>query len=367
MAELLKNIYNDHFFNGFTSDLEKFLPSFNKKAFLKQIFDKEWEERAIKQRMRHISTTLKSFLPKDFEKAVEIILKFIAYQVENQNKQSLEYMFLPDYIEQYGMDDYETSMIAFEKITQFTSCEFAVRPFILKHPERLMKQMLNWSKHKNHNVRRFSSEGCRSRLPWSMALPFLKKDASPILPILENLKNDDSEYVRKSVANNLNDISKDHPKLVIKTAKKWIGKTKNTDWIVKHGCRTLLKQGNLEVMSIFGFGSIEDIEISHFEILTPKIQIGDYVEFSFQLHNKSDKKRKVRLEYGVYYQKANGSLNRKVFKISEKEYEAHSTTTIEKRQSFKVITTRKFHLGLHQISLIVNGNEVEVLDFELQQ
>src|SRR5690606_35514298 len=107
--------------------------------------------------------------------------------------------------------------------------------------------------HKHWGVRRLASEGCRPRLPWGMALSHLKEDPLPIIPILENLKNDPSRFVRLSVANNMNDIVKDNPQTVIELAKKWYGTSKEVDWVIKHGCRTLLKQGNPDVMALFGF------------------------------------------------------------------------------------------------------------------
>lgn len=214
-------------------------------------------------------------------------------------------------------------------------------------------------------VRRLSTEGCRPRLPWAMALPFLKRDPAPILPILENLKSDDSESVRRSVANNLNDIAKDHPDQVIDIAERWLGKSKETDWVVKHGCRTLLKQGHPEALKLFGLGEVKGVEIVDFKLKTPKISLGDYLEFSSLLVNKNDHKVHLRLEYAVYYVKANGTLSKKVYKISEKEYDAASSTLIERRQHFKPISTRKYHPGLHQIAMVVNGREFERHDFEL--
>ena len=172
---------------------------------------------------------------------------------------------------------------AIERITQFTSCEFAVRPFIIKYPKEMMKQMLVWSKHEHWGVRRLSSEGCRPRLPWAMALPNLKENPAPIIPILENLKNDISRFVRLSVANNLNDIAKDNPETVISLVKKWQGKSENVNWVIKHGSRTLLKQGNADVMEIFGFDTTKDITVKDFKISTPKVKIGDSLEFGFKL------------------------------------------------------------------------------------
>ena len=155
------------------------------------------------------------------------------------------------------------------------------------------------------------------------------------------------------------------PTRSLTSRKKWIGESPETDWVVKHACRTLLKQGNAEVMQLFGFGSVKEIQVEDFQISTPQVKIGDALVFSFTLKNTSTSKTKIRLEYGLYYQKANGSLSKKVFKISEKEYPASSTTTVNRKQSFKVITTRKFHLGLHQVSPIINGIEFEKHGFEL--
>ncbi len=368
MAELLKNVYNQQFFDEFTRAIKQVLLDFDKTSFLNSIYDDEWEQRELKQRMRHIVLVLKPYLPKGYDKLIKTVLKIIQQLQKNGiNEASFEWMFLPEFVELYGLDDgdYNISINAFENITQFTSCEFAVRPFIIKYPKEMLSQMLLWSKHKHAMVRRLSSEGCRPRLPWAMALPALKEDPTSIIPILENLKTDDSESVRRSVANNLNDISKDNPNTAIKLIKKWKGKTKETDWLVKHASRTLLKQGNAEMMELFGFGSLENIQIDNFQILTPKIKIGESLQFTFELKNTGNSNSKIRLEYGLYYQKANSSLSRKVFTISEKEYAANSTTTIHRKQPFKIITTRKLHLGVHQVSLIINGKEFEKVDFEL--
>ncbi|MGP1992952.1 DNA alkylation repair protein [Zobellia laminariae] len=366
MAELFKNIYNEKFFDRFIKSVQEVVPNFDKDSFLSQIYDVEWDNRELKQRMRHISIVLKNHLSNDFDSNVAIIIKLIPVLVKNGFKpDNLEFIFLPDFIEVYGLDNYATSVNAFEKITQFVSCEFAVRPFIIEYQDKMITQMLSWSKHDHPMVRRLSSEGSRPRLPWAMAIPSLKEYPNPILPILENLKNDESESVRRSVANNLNDISKDNPKKVIGLVKKWKGKSEEIDWLIKHASRTLLKQGNSEMMELFGFGSIAKIKIEAFEILTPKVKIGEFLEFTFKLKNTSNSASKIRLEYGLYYQKANGSLSKKVFKISEKEYPKNSVTTIHRKQSFKIITTRKFHLGKHQFSLIINGNELETLGFIL--
>jgi 3-methyladenine DNA glycosylase AlkC len=375
MAEPFKNMYNEQFFARFMKAFKRVI-YIDEQKFVSQVMDNEWKNRELKQRTRHISTVLRNFLPQEYKNAIAKILELLDYERNTHDFSvvddtkfglALEYgWILSDFVEQYGLDDYQTSVKAIEEITQFTSCEFAVRSFIIKYSDEMIKQMLVWSKHKHWGVRRLSSEGCRPRLPWAMALPALKENPAPIIPILENLKNDVSKFVRLSVANNLNDITKDNPEIVINLAKKWQGESENIDWVLKHGCRTLLKQGHAEAMELFGFGSaIKNISIENFQILTPKIKIGKHLEFGFKLLNNNKEKTKIRLEYGLYYQKANGTLSKKVHKISEKEYAENSITQISRKHPFKVITTRVLHLGLHQISIIINGNEFEKYDFEL--
>ncbi len=364
---LFKNIYDRAFFDLLNSSLEVVIPHFNKREFLQTIFDADWEQRELKQRMRHISTILKNHLSNSYLQSVEQLIALIEHlKYKGIFEKSVEFMFIPDFIEQYGINYFDISVSAFEHITKFTSCEFAVRPFIVKYEKSMMSQMQYWAKHPNHKVRRLASEGCRPRLPWAMALPSLKKNPSQILPILESLKTDSSAFVRRSIANNLNDISKDNPNIVIGIASKWRNISPETDWIVKHGCRTLLKHGNREVMQMFGFGSVEQLEIGYFRLASEQVQIGENLEFEFQLTNQLEKTTKIRLEYGIYYKKANDLLSKKVFKISEKEYHSKSKSTIHRKHSFKPITTRKFYQGIHKLSLIVNGYELQEKEFELK-
>lgn len=368
MAEPFKNLFNQVFIDEMSEHLLAFKVLKDKKdvnKFQTLVFDNEWENRELKARMRHIATVLRNFLPADYPKACTIIINMVKEVKAGKNGMSLQYMVLADFVEQYGLDFLEESITAMEVITQYASCEFAVRPFIIRYPDKMMKQMLLWSKHESFMVRRFASEGCRPLLPWAMVLHDLKADPSPILPILENLKNDESEFVRKSVANNLNDISKNQPQTVIDLAKKWKGKSKNTDWILKHGCRTLLKQGNSEVLELFGFGNADSLETMNFVIENTKVKMGGELSFSFGLTNKSQDELLVRLEYAIYLLRANGKHNKKVFKISEKKYPADSCTLIKRKHSFRKVTTRKYYPGLQKISIILNGREFGFYDFKL--
>jgi 3-methyladenine DNA glycosylase AlkC len=362
---LIKDIYSAGFFENFTSILNEVLPSFNKKKFLSLIFDEDFKNKEWKDRMKHTTVVLHTVLPKEFPAAIQVIEEIIAtLRKEHYGEDNLAFMFLPDYIETYGLHDFKTSVKAFVMVTQFISCEFAVRPFLLQYGSKMTDEMVKWSLHKNAKVRRLASEGSRPRLPWAMAIPALKKDPAPLLPILENLKNDPSESVRRSVANNLNDIAKDHPDMVIALAAKWKGESKETDAIIKHGCRTLLKQGNPEILKQYGLVS-NHINLANLKIATPQVRVGNSLEFSFSIQNDSKAAQTVRLEYGIYYQKSKGHLARKVYKISERIYQPEEEIHIARKQSFRLITTRTFHTGRHQLSIIVNGTEKAIMDFDL--
>ena len=275
----------------------------------------------------------------------------------------LEMIFIPDFIEVFGIDDFETSVDAMEKITTTMTCELAVRPFIVKYQDKMLSRLIKWSENENHHIRRLASEGSRPRLPWAMSLPQFKKDPSPILPVLEKLKNDSSEYVRRSVANNLNDISKDHPDLSLKIAKKWKGESKETDKLVKHAMRSLLKSNFPGSMQLFGYSKPRDVLVDYFEVNNSNVKVGARLKFSFSIRNKGKKTSLIRLEYGVYFLLANGKNNRKVFKISERKLSQGEEIKIIREHSFKQITTRKYYPGKHQVSLIVNGEEKEKGDF----
>jgi 3-methyladenine DNA glycosylase AlkC len=345
----LKNVYNLEFVRVFAEKIQRLNVGFDGVAFIHCIMDSAWEDLELKERMRHITRGLRRFLPQDYAEAIAI-LRLTALEC-----QGFPYMFFPDFVEQYGLGDEEISLSALELFTQYSSSEFAIRPFLQRNPVKIMAQMLQWATHPNHHVRRFASEGCRPRLPWGMALKEFQRDPAPILPILELLKADDSDYVRRSVANNLNDIAKDHPTLVLDIAERWIGVHPHTDWIVKHGLRTLLKRGNPRAMQLFGFGSMPLVTVGNLRFHQPSVSIGEAVNVSFDCW--SEQAEKIRLEYGVYYVKSNGEATRKVFFIHERYYSKGERVHIQRKISFQQRTTRKHYVGTHRLTIIVNGVE----------
>lgn len=363
MPELLKNRYNGGFLHGLALRITAVYPSFQADAFVNGIMDETWDALGLKARMRRITVNLGRYLPTGYEQALGILDKVIAGYPAGFN--DFSFMFFPDFVEVYGQEErhWELSMAALERYTPYSSSEFAVRPFIMRYEERMMRQMAAWAGHGNEHVRRLASEGCRPALPWGQALTSFKKDPSPVLPILEQLNTDPSLYVRKSVANHLNDISKTHPDLVTKIAGDWYGRHEYTDWIVKHGCRTLLKKGNREVLDIFGYHNAGSVDIADFTLGAASISLGENMTFSFTVSAKET--TKVRLEYAMGYVKADGRQSRKIFQISEILLKANKKKTYIKKHSFSDLRTRKHYPGTHSVTLIVNGAEQDTLDFEL--
>jgi len=356
MAEQLKYVYTEDYIKNLGNKIKENYKDFDEKAFLLSIFDTSWDDLELKQRMRHIAIKLNKALPFSYEKQLSIL------KPVSKSFSSFEAMFFQDFVEVYGLDDFENSMKALEVFTIDSSSEFAIRQFILKYEDNTIHQMKLWTKSKNEHLRRLASEGCRPRLPWAVALECFKKNPKKVLEILEILKNDESVYVQKSVANNLNDISKDNPHLVIKFVKNNLGKTKQLDWICKHASRTLLKKGNKEILKLFNFDKSSHINIKNFSC-DSSVKINDNLDFSFILE-ANENIGNVRVEYIIDYLKSNQKHNKKIFMISQNEIKTTSKSFL-KKQSFKNMTTRKHYTGKHYISILINGEEKIKKEFYL--
>ena len=357
MAELLKYRYNETFFDFLCSGLENAEKTFSKADFMAAVYAGGWEEMELKARMRHLAHAFHKVLPGDFPQQVKILCAAI------QDQYAMEQMCFPDFVEVYGLDHEEESLAALKHMTSFASAEFAIRPFIDRNPEGLMKILYEWAEDKNHHIRRLASEGSRPRLPWAMALPDFKKDPALVLPLLEKLKADPSEYVRRSVANNLNDIAKDNPDVVLEVAARWLGKSHDTDRLVKHACRTLLKQGNPDAMRLFGFSDPTAITIKNLQITPDRPKIGGQAEIQFEVAI-ADAGGPLRLEYGVDYMKSNGKQSRKIFQLSERR-ESSGVLSFKTKHAFKQLSTRKHYPGAHGLAIVVNGVEKASIPFEL--
>jgi len=357
MPEPIKNMLNSAAIKEFAEAIKSVYDAFDADGFCNAVVDNEYDSLELMARGRKISAELGSFLPKAYQDAIAVIDKVIA------KFQGFAAFSFFEFVAIFGLEFWDVSVAALGRYTQYFSAEFAVRPFIIKDEKRMMAQMLEWSKSDNEHLRRLSSEGCRPSLPWAVGLPKYKKDPSPIFPILENLRADTSLYVRKSVANNLNDISKTHPELVIEIAKRWYGTDEKTNWIVKHGLRTLLKKSNPDALAIFGLGNSGAVEVSDLVIGSSSVVWGGDLIFSFVITAKAD--TKVRLEYGIDYMKANGKQSRKVFQISEILLSQNQIKHYTRKHALADHSTRKHYAGAHAVTLIANGQERGTLEFEL--
>lgn len=356
MAEQLKNLYTKAYIQNLANIIKQNYKSFDEQAFINAIFDSTWQTLELKQRMRHIALQLHAFIPLSYKKQLEIL------KTTSQDFTGLEAMIFQDFVEVFGLDEVEESLNALEVFTIDSSSEFAIRAFILKYETQTMKQMKLWTQSSNEHLRRLACEGCRPRLPWAVALPRFKQDPTMVLEIIELLKNDKSKYVQKSVANNLNDISKDNPHFVIEFVKNNLGVSKELDWICKHGARTLLKKGNKEILSLFCFEQAYHINITNFRY-DKKVKVDEHLTFSFDIYS-DETIGNARVEYAIYYLKANNIHTKKVFMISQNEIKSLSKKFV-KKQSFKNMTTRKHYLGKHFIAILINGEEILKEEFEL--
>jgi len=358
--EPFKNLFNVQFVISLAHYIHKYENQFQKEDYVACV-TQQLESLELKHRMRLISTAIDTFLPLEYKQSLEV-LKKVKSHFTPEESMGLQSMVLPDFVEVYGLHDFESSMSALELFTIDSSSEFAVRHFIINYEEETMFKMREFAQSQNEHLRRFASEGCRPRLPWAIALPKYKNDPSKVFEVLELLKYDESKYVQKSVANNLNDISKDNPSLVVEFVTNNIGKNKNCDWILKHASRTLLKQGNQEVLRLFGFIQASHVNIDDF-IVDESVEFGDILNFEFQL-NSSEPLGNLRIEYAIDFVKSNGKQSRKIFMISQSNIKA-SDKKITKKYSFKPISTRKYYKGIHGLALIINGIELKKKEFVL--
>ncbi|MGG4142430.1 DNA alkylation repair protein [Paenibacillus algorifonticola] len=372
MAEPLKALYDGLFIEDFGVLVRSVLPTFDLAGFTAAVRAGEWEELALKARSRRITEALGDFLPSGYEAALDVLM-----QIDSQCR-GLPYIFFPDFVEVYGMSPahFDRSMQALARFTRYSTGEFAVRPFLLAEPERMMQQMLIWADDEDEHVRRLASEGTRPRLPWAQALPMFKRDPQPILPLLDKLKADPSLYVRKSVANNLNDIAKDHPDVVVELAQRWSGHNPLTDWIIRRGCRTLVKQANPALMELFGYAAGVGEEGGEHASLTVHaelrawpavVHIGDEARISCEMKLRDGDALKLRIEYGIDFIKASGKPSQKRFLLSDREYGGGAKVALSRVHRFADLTTRKHYPGLHRITLWVNGVQAAETELQLEE
>lgn len=373
MAEPFKNLLNQTVVANMATTIKEHYPSFNQQGF-EQGVNSNLLTLELKARSDLITENLIRFLPDDFEQAATIIFSSLApveenISIESQGSNGIRgWSIVPFtyYVAQCGQEHFALSMSLFKAMTQRLSSEFGIRFFLQKHPEKTLNEMKLWTKDNNHHIRRLASEGCRPRLPWGIRLNDFVKEPNAVIELLELLKDDPSEYVRRSVANNLNDIAKDHPDLVANLMEKWlINASDERKRLISHACRTLLKNGHPYTLTIFGYASpkLDNIEL----VLTePHVTLGQSLEFTLSVKSQSNKEQLLMIDYIIHHKKANGSTSPKVFKWRKINLPAKQKTTITKQHPMKKITTRVYYAGQHRIEIMINGKSIAERSFELK-
>ena len=270
-----------------------------------------------------------------------------------------------DFVEEYGVDDPDASLPALEQFTKLASAEFAVRPFIKRYPDRMAAQMRVWALSDDEHVRRLASEGFRPRLPWGMGIPAIKADPTPVLDALDLLCDDPSETVRRSVANNLNDISKDHPELAVSVLERWGADNPEALKLRKHALRTLLKRGHPAALRVLGFSPEAAVEVGAMSILPERGLIGGHVIMEFDVAASGPGPQSLMIDYAVVFQNVSGTGSRKVFKGVVVDLAAGEAVTLKRKISLKQMSTRRIVPGPHRVEVQVNGVVRAVAAFDV--
>jgi 3-methyladenine DNA glycosylase AlkC len=373
MPEPFKNFFNLALIKNMGEQFANQWSEFNQKDFVKTAA-KNLSALELKERSSQITSAMTTFFPNDFDHAGQIMLESLAPVDENNSEptklkvsglEGWAIMPMTNYVGLNGMNHFNLSMDLLKEMTKRFSSEFDIRFFLIEKPERTLSILEKWTSDPNVHVRRLVSEGTRPRLPWAMQLPVFIKNPTPILPLLEALKDDQEEYVRRSVANNLNDIAKDHPDLVAKIAKQWMkGASKNREKLVRHACRTLIKNGHQKTLKALGYGQPK-VKLGRLKILTPKIHFGEALILEVDLISTSNNEQQLVIDYAIHHRKANGDTSPKVFKWKTIKLDPKSGLITKKKHAIKKITTRKYYPGIHAVEIFINGISFGKKNFEL--
>lgn len=371
--EPFKELFNPVLVKTLAAHVKRRWKDFDDKAFVDAAL-KDFKNLEMKARANQIATALGAYLPRDVPRALRLLTSTLrpldksGEPVKDPAKGLAGMVIWPmgDYVARHGVAHVDASLATLRELTIRSTAEFAIRPFLARDPKKTLAVMKAWAKDKNHHVRRLASEGSRPRLPWGLRLKAFVADPKPILPILEMLKDDASEYVRRSVANSLNDIAKDHPAMVAGLAAKWMkAASKDRKRLVRHACRSLIKSGHEGTLAALGFSSKPDVALKAFTLDTPTVEFGAHAAFTIELSSTGKAPQNIVLDYVVHHQKKNGETTPKVFKWKTLTLKPGDTVRLDRRHALKAITTRTYYPGRHRIDVKANGLTLGGADFDL--
>jgi 3-methyladenine DNA glycosylase AlkC len=342
---------------GLAADLAAVHPGFDRGAFVRKA-TAGLDELELKARVVQVADALAANLPPEFGEAAAVIDRAIA-------RPTFEgWIVFPvdDWVARYGIDHPDTALPLLGRLTSRWTAEYAIRPFIETHRSRTFKEFDRWIESEDEHLRRLVSEGSRPRLPWATQLRCFIEDPAPTIRLLGRLVDDPSVYVRKSVANHLGDIAKDHPDLAVDTATRWVEANPESAcrrWIASHGLRSLVKAGDPEALRLLGYDPDAPVGISAFDVGPARIRIGEAVKIEFVLTagpGAGAEPVPVMVDYLIHHAGARGSRGPKAFKLKRTELKPGVETAFRKEHQIRQVTVRRIHLGPHRIEVQVNGN-----------
>ena len=373
--EPFKNLINKGTVEAIGTQLQRAWPAFDRKRFQK-LGQTGLDALEFKARAQHVSAALEATLPEDFDQAAALLEATLAppgaqndprwAQVGNGALAGWAVWPMGEYVARRGLRSPQRGLATLHALTQRFTAEWPIRAFIEQHPELTFATLARWASDPSEHVRRLVSEGSRPRLPWGLQLRGLIKDPAPTLPLLLALQDDPSDYVRRSVANHLNDIAKDHPALVAEWLERHLtDASPERRALLKHATRTLVKQGDVRVLKAWGLSKPlrGDATLS----ITPKrVSVGESIDLAVTLVSNAHRAQKLVVDYAVHHVKANGSTSDKVFKGWVIDLAANEERSLRKSHSMKLITTRVYHAGHHGVDLRINGQVVASAGFDLR-
>ncbi|MBK8767406.1 MAG: DNA alkylation repair protein [Burkholderiaceae bacterium] len=377
MPEPFKNLINAGTIAAAGRHLSRIWPAFERAQF-ERLAGHDLQALEMKGRAMQIAAALQTTLPADFDQAAAIIEAALAPPVAPEAPASERLTdaglagwvvwSLGEYVARQVAQDparLARGLTALHALTQRFSAEFAIRPLIRDHQAQVFDTLVRWTDDASPHVRRLVSEGSRPRLPWGLRLQRLIDDPSPSLPLLARLQDDDSAYVRRSVANHLNDIAKDHPALVAGWVSRHLpGASAARGALLRHASRTLIKQGHADTLTAWGLG--QTFRGTAALAVSPSvIAEGDSVTLSVSLASRARSDQTLVVDYVVHHVKANGDTSAKVFKGWSFVLPAGERRELVKRHSMRPITTRRYYPGWHRVQVQINGKAVAEAGFEL--
>ncbi|WP_249340329.1 DNA alkylation repair protein [Sphingopyxis sp. 2PD] len=334
-------------------------PRFDREVFVAAASD-GLQALSIMERVRHIADALRPALPTDYEAALGVI-----GAMAPRLTHGFQAVAVTEYVARYGLDDFDRSMDALAALTRFGTAEFAIRPFLALDADRALATMAGWTSSDDEHVRRLASEGARPRLPWAARVSALKADPTRAAPILEALKADSAIYVRKSVANHLNDIAKDRPDWLLDRLADWSQVDPHTAWIIRHALRTLIKQGEPRALALIGVGHGAAVTVRNFVVEPAVVRLGERIAIVADIASTDAETQPLVVDYRIHYARAGDKTAAKVFKWKSFDLAAGGTASLRISQVIRDFSTRRHHPGRHAIELIVNGETMGESGFEL--